>query len=371
MAIIEPEFMDLTRDFDVEAFWEENDRCGAMTTDKPRCSAGVGLDDHWLLEFTSPPSTVRYYRDKQFRDNLHRECNEVLKRHLGRAFFGEDTWEHQPRRIEELFGCELAYLERATPWLTHVTEDPDEFGRVLDRVEETDLHSWMFPEAYLAEWERRTGSGQPRPRLGGGGRGPATIMTSVIKPDLCLMWFYEHPDLMARFRDLLTRKLIEHTKILREFSGSPGGGFFVLDDNCALFSASLYREFCFPVFDGFLNAIGCPRGSRYQHSDSAMGHLLDLQRELGVTGVNYGPTVDVALIRQKMPDACIDGHMPPFLLRNGTPGEIEQRIKDDFRKAGATGKLNVRLAGSLAGGTGVGRIRFFFQCVERYCRYDA
>ena len=58
------------------------------------------------------------------------------------------------------------------------------------------------------------------------------------------------------------------------------------------------------------------------HSDSAMGHLLDQQYELGIRAVNYGGEVDVALIREKMPDAYIQGHMPPFLLRNGSPDEI-------------------------------------------------
>ena len=40
--------------------------------------------------------------------------------------------------------------------------------------------------------------------------------------------------------------------------------------------------------------------------------------------VNYGPEVDAGLIRAKMPDAYIHGHVPPFLLRNGGPEEIRQ-----------------------------------------------
>ena len=58
-----------------------------------------------------------------------------------------------------------------------------------------------------------------------------------------------------------------------------------------------------------------------------------------------------------MPDAMIDGHLPPFLLRNEGPGAIENRIIEDFKKAGAGGGLNVATAGSLAAGTGVGRMR--------------
>jgi hypothetical protein len=86
--------------------------------------------------------------------------------------------------------------------------------------------------------------------------------------------------------------------------------------------------------------------------------------------VNYGPEVDAALIREKMPDAIIRGQMPPMLLRNGNPEEIRHRVVDDFRKAGATGGLDVTTAGSLAAGTGVGRMRWCMQVVQDNCRYD-
>jgi hypothetical protein len=100
-----------------------------------------------------------------------------------------------------------------------------------------------------------------------------------------------------------------------------------------------------------------------------MAHLLDYQRELGINQVNYGPGMDVALIREKLPAAMILGHMPPFLLRNGTPGQIEARVREDFEKAGQTGGLHATTAGSLAAGTGVGRMRWYMQLVQDHCRY--
>ena len=102
-----------------------------------------------------------------------------------------------------------------------------------------------------------------------------------------------------------------------------------------------------------------------------MGHLLDYQYELGIREVNYGPTVDAGLIRAKMPDALIHGHLPPLLLRNGSPAAIRERIVADFVKAGQSGGLNVTTAGSLAAGTGVGRMRWFMLVVQEQCRYDA
>ena len=102
-----------------------------------------------------------------------------------------------------------------------------------------------------------------------------------------------------------------------------------------------------------------------------MGHLLDAQYALGIREVNYGPTVDVALIREKMPDALIKGHLPPFTLRNGSPEAIKTRIIEDFHKAGESGGLEVTTAGSLAAGTGVGRMRWFMLVVQEHCCYAA
>jgi hypothetical protein len=62
--------------------------------------------------------------------------------------------------------------------------------------------------------------------------------------------------------------------------------------------------------------------------------------------------------------------LPRILLRDGSPEETRERVIDDFRKAGTTGGLEVTTAGSLATGTGVGRMRWYMLVVQEECRYD-
>jgi uroporphyrinogen decarboxylase len=370
MVILNDEFLALTSDLDIHAFWAENEKCFDFSLDKPRAALQFSPDDHWLFEFLQVNSTLRYYQDKAYRDNLHKEANQWLEAYIGRSFFDEDTWETSPKRIENLFGSEFEYTDNATPWLTPATDDPDEFSRILDRVEKIDLQDWALPAAYLQEWETRQKAGKPLPLLGGGSRGPATVNTSVLPVETVFYWFHDHPALMARFSDLLAEKMVELNTVLREFSGNDEPGWYILDDNSALFNVRLYRQYCYPVLERVMDALAPGDARRYQHSDSAMGHLIEMQYELGIRAVNYGPTVDAGLIREKMPDAMIHGQLPPFTLRNGTPEEIRQRVLEDFHKAGLTGGMMIATAGSLAAGTGLGRMRWLMQVVQQDCRYD-
>jgi hypothetical protein len=103
MSIIESEFMERTAQLDVKGFWAENAACEAFTINKPRCALSFSPDDHWLFEFTQAPSTLRYYQDKAYRDQLDREANQVTSTYVGRTFFENDTWVHNAKRIENLF----------------------------------------------------------------------------------------------------------------------------------------------------------------------------------------------------------------------------------------------------------------------------
>jgi uroporphyrinogen decarboxylase len=369
MAIYDIDFLNLTSELDLDAFWAENEHSLQDGPDKPRCSISFSPDDHWLFEFLAIESTLKYYRDKAYRDELHAQANKLTLEYVGRTFFEEDTWSTAPRRIENLFGCEFTYIEGGTPWLTPATDDPGEFSQILDRAERTNLRAWALPEDFRCEWKNRQQEGKPLPALGTGSRGPATIMTSVLHPETFFLWTYDHSTLLSRFRDLLTEKMIELNRILRDFSGYAQKGWWITDDNSALFNRRLYQDLCVPVLNTVMAVFAPGDSPRYQHSDSAMGHLLDYQRELGINACNYGPTVDAAQIRKTLPIATIHGQMPPMLLRSGSPQEIRHRVREDFIKAGSNGKLVVTTAGSLAAGTGLGRMRWMMLCVQEETRY--
>lgn len=368
MNPVDPEFDELTRDLDVNKFWEENQLCLDLSPASLRSPLAFTPDDHWLFGFWDIHDTKRYYFDKAWRDELHRRTNLITQRTLGCRFFDEDTWQYSPKRIENLFGCEFTYTEDSTPWLTPVTDTPAVFDDLLDRAETTDLQVWALSDEYRSEWESRKRQGKDLPLLGSGSRGPATIMTSVLRPETFFLWSVDEPGLLARFSRILAEKMIEFNQLLRAFSGNAEPGWSITDDNSALFNRRLYRQYCYPVLEKVLDTLAPGDALRYQHSDSAMGHLLELQRDLGITACNYGPTLTVALIRSVMPRVIVHGQVPPSLLRGGSPQAIRAKIRQDWEEAGEGKDLLITTAGSTGAGTSLGRMRWMMKCVQEITR---
>jgi len=112
MDRVEQEFFELTKELDIKAFWKENAECEGFTPRKRRCSLSFSPDDHWLFEFLSLPSTLRYYQDKPYRDAVHKQANEITRQYVGKTFFDEDTWQYAPKRIENLSLCSGCMITR-------------------------------------------------------------------------------------------------------------------------------------------------------------------------------------------------------------------------------------------------------------------
>ena len=156
---------------------------------------------------------------------------------------------------------------------------------------EIDLESWALPDDVSARsGQVRAAQGRSLPKLGTGSRGPATIMTSVLNPELYFYWTVDHPALLAN--DSATswpKRWSPSTASCATSAAHDEAGWWITDDNSALFSPRLYATYCAPVLATVLDDLAPGDAWRYQHSDSAMGHLLDQQLALGIRDVNYGP----------------------------------------------------------------------------------
>jgi uroporphyrinogen decarboxylase len=363
-------------DLDVKQFWKENAVClDRFDTNKPRIALDFWLDDHFLIESMNPPSTIRYYEDFRYRMGLHRELNDAVERVIGRRFYEEEEFEQPvPNRFEVIMGSYWKMTEGGTPWLESTVESIDDVKALIRKAQKLDMKKAAFPEGWTEKkiaWENATGR---KIKLGGTfSRGPATMATSILGTTNTCLFIMIEPEVMDEFFALLGEKLVEYHLALMEDTGNDvRAGYQFNDDNCYLFPPAQYERFCAPVLERvFAEFAPLPEHKRYQHSDSAMGHLMGILNGLGVNRVNFGPTLHPAEIRKAMPDAVIYGQIPPFTLRNGTPEEIIETVRRDIAAVGGDGKLVECPAGSVAGGTPLENLKIYMWAVYTYGRFSA
>ncbi len=361
-------------DLDVEEFWQENEKCfQPFSTDKPRVPLSFWLDDHYLFEAVEISSTIKYYKDQEYRMKIHKKMNKITDRELGRTFYPEKERRVKEERFEVIMGSQRKYTEGGTPWLESDVETIDDVKHLNERNKKLDMENEIFPQGWEQEkdrYERMTGE---KLKLGGNySRGPATMATSILGTENTCVFMMEEEKIMNDFFKIMTDKLIEYHHVLMEKTAQENdGGYQINDDNCYLFPPQQYEKYCAPFMEKiFAEFAPTENDSRFQHSDSSMGHLMPILRELGVNGVNFGPDLHPAEIREAMPNAVIHGQIPPLVLRDGTPDEIIDTVIRDIEAVGGDGGLVEVPAGSVAAGTSFENLRIYMWAVEKYGRYD-
>ena len=359
---------------DPKAFWAENDLCRGRPfhTDKPRAPLGLPVDDHWLIEELAIPSTLRYYRDAEYRATVNRQCNDRCEESIGLRPFAEAVQPKPVLRIEEVFGSHAELTEGGTPWLEPGVRSIEDLRTLCDRMERLDqkgLRDLMFSNGGSITPQPPDPDGSKRVRSAGS-RGPATIGTSVCVTMNLMYWLVDCPVDVGRFYELLAETLVRYQRVVEQESNVIFRGYGWLDDNCCLFSPGLYDRYCYPVMKKVFDAFAPrPEDSRYQHSDSEMRHLLPILARLDFHGVNFGPTIPAEVIRRAMPRAEIYGQIAPMTLRNGTFEDVVAEVRRDFAAVGADGGLFVTTAGSVSAGTKLERLREWMWAVQEFTRY--
>jgi uroporphyrinogen decarboxylase len=318
--------------------------------------------------------------DEAWALDLKRRYNDRAERIVGRRLLSEAVGD--PRRewpeikgLHDLFEARNVWEGGATGswWLQQSARTPAELSALLDRVEKRleRLRDFMLPANWSEEKARLLALGCRVP-LYRGQRGPCTFATSIFGVENVLMLHYDDPGLMRRFSDVLCRAILERARVLDEEAGDNGvkRGWGWADDNCCLFTPEMYEAFAMPIHRAVFGRYAPdPGDGRYQHSDSAMGHLLPLLGQLNLTGTNFGPTVTVAEIRRHCPRAVIDGQLAPFTYSRNEEANMAAEFLRDFRQARDARGLRFCTAGSVNNGSRLTGLRLLMATIQRHGRY--
>ncbi|HEY3321114.1 MAG TPA: hypothetical protein VGP72_11660 [Planctomycetota bacterium] len=375
---------------DLDRFWADNaialqDPFGAQI---PQVPLGIDMhdecvfdelgeaEDFWRLNIERMRTDVSE-SDVKWAADLKRRYNDKAEKIVGKRLRNEriaDPKLQYPKvkELHDLFEGKHSW-HSGSWWLEKSANNEDELKALLDRVEARDVRSFILPPNWAEEKARLTKLGI-KPSLYRDQRGPVTFATSVYGLEELIFLILENPDLAVRLRNAILSKMLNIGRVLDEEAGySPQTaprGFGFRDDNCYLMTPQMYELFGFPILKGMFDRYApLPEHWRYQHSDSAMGHLLPLLGRLNMKGLNLGPTLTVTEIRHHCPNAIIYGQLAPFTFSRNEEENIVIEFLRDFELAREKRGLVFTTAGSVNNGSRLTGMRLIMAAIQRYGRY--
>jgi uroporphyrinogen decarboxylase len=369
---------------DLDRFWADQEvaRKDPFGEAIPQCPLGIGMS--WECVFTElgvEEDAWRYQHDTEWALGLNKAYNDIAERVVGRRLLNE-TPPAPSRRYPAVKGLHDVFEAKnewhaGSWWLRQSAHKEAELAALLDRVEErlaAGLRDFLLPGNWDEEKARLTGLGIAPP-LYRGQRGPVTFAMSVYGVENMVFLLVDNPDLAVRFRDVILETMLEIGRVRDEEAGytpeTAPHGFSFCDDNCVLLTPDLYELFGYPILKGMFDRYSPdPGDTRYQHSDSAMAHLLPVLGRLNLTGTNFGPTVTVAEIREHLPNAVIHGQLAPFTFSRNEEEKIVAEFLRDFEQARAKRGLLFTTAGSINNGSRLTGMRLIMSAIQHFGRYD-
>jgi uroporphyrinogen decarboxylase len=369
---------------DVERFWHDQQlaRADPFGENIPQVPLGMLMSGECVYaELGLEEDFWRYEHDPSWRLELNKSYNnrsqEVVGRRLLSEEYSDPTW-HWPatKTLADIFEAQQTWNTTSQSWWLHeAAHDEDALVALLDRVEARleNLRDFLLPENWDEEKERLQNRLAPPPRYRHQ-RGPVTFATSIYGCEKLIYLILDHPDLAARLRNTILHAMIGIAEVLDVEAGDTSEtaprGFSFADDNCALLTPEMYEFFGYPVLEAiFARFAPDANDRRYQHSDSAMAHLLPLLGKLKLTGANFGPTVQIQEIREHLPRATIEGQLAPYTLMRNEQENIVAEFLRDFEQAREKRGLLFATAGSINNGSLLTSMRLIMSAIQHFGRY--
>ena len=330
----------------------------------------LGIEQDWY----------RHYHDREWLGSVSKTYNDRAEPIIGRRPLDENPpdldGDYPPiKQLHDIFEAPSVW-QKQSYWIEQAVTNPDELQALLDRVEKRleNLREFILPENWEKERQRLMHTGI-KPPLYRHQRGPVTFATSIYGPENLIFLIYDHPEIAKRFSVTMLKAILERARIIDEEAGytpeTAPRGFSFADDNSVLLTPEMYELFGYPVLEAVFGRYAPdPGDQRYQHSDSAMAHLLPILGRLKINGTNFGPTLSVEEIRRNLPDAVIFGQLAPFTYSRNDEVKMVEEFLRDFEMAREGRGLVFTTAGSVNNGSRLTGMRLIMAAVQKFGRYD-
>ncbi len=378
-------------DLDINQFWKDDalaHKENCFSKEAPQVALGIRMSDECVFAELGEEGQPWGYTDPIRRYDLNCRYNEKAVKIVGIPLLAENKPEELPkitipafRQIGEVFGGEYIF-ENETTWLKGNLNDETDLKKKLDEIDRMladpeAFRSFILPKNWDEQCRAVYEMYGTRPNQFTGIRGPVTLATSVYGVENLLFLYYDDEALFTRFSETIKNVIHAYITLFIKESGHTEDnfehGFWLCDDDSNLLTPEMYHAFGYPILKSvFARTAPNPEDNRFQHSDSAMGHLMPQLNDFNLTGCNFGPTISVREIRKCMPHTRIDGQLAPFTFMSNDEQAIITEVRRDCEQAKENDLrgLNISTAGSINNGSLLTSMRTVMAAIQNYGRYS-
>jgi len=373
-------------DLDVECFWADDELAhkeNCFSKEAPQVALGIRMSNECVFAELGEEGNPWGYTPLARRIELNKRYNEKAVKIVGRPLLKEifdpdDAIFPAFKKIGTIFGGVYEF-DGNTEWLKPTLQEPRDLEKKLDEIEKMDvfaIRDFIMPSNWDSEKKRIFETYGKRPPLFDKIRGPVTLADSVFGAENMMFLIYDAPELAVRFSNTIADVICKYCDIFIEEAGYTQEKFphrfSFNDDDCALMTPDMYELFAAPILEKVFNKMAPNSGDwRYQHSDSAMEHIVPILARFNLSGCNFGPTVTVSYIRKYMKNTRIDGQLAPFTFMSNDEANISTEVIRDCEMAreGDLRGLNLKTAGSINNGSLLTSMRCVMATIQNYGRY--
>ncbi len=368
---------------DLCKFWEADKIAheqNCFTKNASQVALGIRMSDECVFAELNEEGSPWGFTEQSRRIELNKRYNEKAEKIVGipllqEKFMPADSYFPPVKKIGEVFGGVYTPSDHGE-WLTSNIRTPEALEKQLNFIDNMNFRDFVLPSNWESEKKRIFDKYGIKPPQFSSIRGPVTLATSIFGVEDFIFLTYDEPELAKRFSNTITKVIKNYIDLFIEESGKTRDnfvhGFSFYDDDCNLMTPEMYASFGYPVLKEIFDYVAYEENDRrYQHSDSAMGHLLPFFAKLNLNGCNFGPTLTVSEIRKQLPHCRIDGQLAPFTFMSNDKEKIIAEVKRDclMAKENDLRGVNIATAGSINNGSSLESMKVVMETVAEFGQY--
>lgn len=200
--------------------------------------------------------------------------------------------------------------------------------------------------------------------------GPLNVAGQILNLDELLVLLIEEPEEVHKLLDICTEVACSYARALID-AGADMIAFGHATASSSVISKNCYLEFALPYEKQLVKAIHDRGAKALTHICGNIENIIDVISQNGSDVVDFDHVCDIGRLRAKVPGKIYRGNIDPVMFAVGTPGEIEDAVRELLAQEGTADMFFLGSGCEINLNTPVENLQSFVEAGRKYGRKES